>query len=183
MYVSPFRILAGQGIDNEAAHEYLKSHFGVPALSQVTKAQATAAVNAMKVEDDTRQGVIRKLEDRQENELLTDLATVKTGLSLLIINGMTYESRWLLRLIMFFFLRTIMSEKLITFGYFNHQQYGDLVVSDLRARNISTKNVVGYIQPKSRTYIQERSFQRSTNPTKLIANMEKKNLSAHLIKD
>jgi hypothetical protein len=42
-----FRILAGQGIDNEAAHEYLKSHFSVPALSQVTKAQATAAIDEL----------------------------------------------------------------------------------------------------------------------------------------
>jgi hypothetical protein len=42
-----FRILAGQGIDNEAAHEYLKSHFGVEALSQVTKAQATTAIDEL----------------------------------------------------------------------------------------------------------------------------------------
>ncbi len=42
-----FRILAGQGIDNEAAHDYLKGHFGVPALAQVTKAQATAAIDEL----------------------------------------------------------------------------------------------------------------------------------------
>lgn len=42
-----FRILAGQGIDNEAAHEHLKEHFGVPSLAQVTKAQATAAIDEL----------------------------------------------------------------------------------------------------------------------------------------
>lgn len=42
-----FRILAGQGLENEAAHEYLKSHFGVAELAQVTKAQATAAIDEL----------------------------------------------------------------------------------------------------------------------------------------
>lgn len=42
-----FRILAGQGIDSEAAHEFLKEHFGVSSLAQVTKAQATAAIDEL----------------------------------------------------------------------------------------------------------------------------------------
>lgn len=40
-----FRILAGQGLENEAAHDYLKEYFEVTALSQVTKAAATQAID------------------------------------------------------------------------------------------------------------------------------------------
>ncbi len=40
-----FRILAGQGLENEAAHDYLKEYFEVSALSQVTKAAATTAID------------------------------------------------------------------------------------------------------------------------------------------
>lgn len=42
-----FRILAGQGLQNDAAHEYLKEFFGVEALSQVSKARATEAIDQL----------------------------------------------------------------------------------------------------------------------------------------
>jgi hypothetical protein len=42
-----FRILAGQGLQQEAAHEYLKEFFGVEALSQVSKARATEAIDQL----------------------------------------------------------------------------------------------------------------------------------------
>ena len=40
-----FRILAGQGIENDAAHDYLKEYFEVASLQQVTKEQATVAID------------------------------------------------------------------------------------------------------------------------------------------
>lgn len=40
-----FRILAGQGLENEAAHSYLKEYFEVSDLSRVTKQQATVAID------------------------------------------------------------------------------------------------------------------------------------------
>lgn len=42
-----FRILAGQGLENEAAHDYLKEYFEVPSLQQVTKQQATEAIDQL----------------------------------------------------------------------------------------------------------------------------------------
>jgi hypothetical protein len=42
-----FRILAGQGLQQDAAHEYLKEFFGVEALSQVSKARATEAIDQL----------------------------------------------------------------------------------------------------------------------------------------
>jgi len=42
-----FRILAGQGIQGEAAHEYLKDQLGVDELAQVTKTDATALIDRL----------------------------------------------------------------------------------------------------------------------------------------
>jgi len=42
-----FRILAGQGIQGEAAHEYLKDQLGVDELAQVTKTDATAMIDRL----------------------------------------------------------------------------------------------------------------------------------------
>lgn len=42
-----FRILAGQGIQGDAAHDHLKELFGVPALQQVSKADATRAIDEL----------------------------------------------------------------------------------------------------------------------------------------
>jgi len=36
------------------------------------------------------------LEDKEENELLTDLGTIYLGLGILIVNGFSYESNWFL---------------------------------------------------------------------------------------
>lgn len=42
-----FRILAGQGLANEAAHDYLLGYFDVPDLAQVQKQQATEAIDQL----------------------------------------------------------------------------------------------------------------------------------------
>ena len=42
-----FRILAGRGLETEAAHEYLKTTFGVPTLKDVTKADASAVIDEL----------------------------------------------------------------------------------------------------------------------------------------
>jgi hypothetical protein len=42
-----FRILAGRGLETDAAHEYLKKTFGVPTLKEVTKADASAVIDEL----------------------------------------------------------------------------------------------------------------------------------------
>ena len=42
-----FRILAGQGLQGEAAHEYLKDYLCVVSLTEVTKLQATHAIDRL----------------------------------------------------------------------------------------------------------------------------------------
>ena len=40
-----FRLLAGQGVQGDAAHEYLRSHFGVESLATVTRAAAAMLID------------------------------------------------------------------------------------------------------------------------------------------
>jgi len=42
-----FRLLAGQGLEGEAAQEFLKEHLDVSSLKEVTKAQATRAIDRL----------------------------------------------------------------------------------------------------------------------------------------
>lgn len=42
-----FRILADQGKEGEAAHEYLKDHFQVNSLKEVTKLEASQAIERL----------------------------------------------------------------------------------------------------------------------------------------
>ncbi len=42
-----FRILAGQGLQGDAAHEYLQDFLGVTSLREVTKQQATQAIDRL----------------------------------------------------------------------------------------------------------------------------------------
>lgn len=42
-----FRLLAGQGVQGDAALDYLKDHFGVEDLAEVTKAAATALIDEL----------------------------------------------------------------------------------------------------------------------------------------
>ena len=45
-----FRILADQGKEGEEAHEYLKSHFQVKSLKEVTKLEASQAIERLLAE-------------------------------------------------------------------------------------------------------------------------------------
>jgi hypothetical protein len=45
-----FRILADQGKEGEAAHEYLKDHFQVNSLKEVTKLEASQAIERLLAE-------------------------------------------------------------------------------------------------------------------------------------
>ena len=121
-----------------------------------------------------------KLEDTGENELLTDLATINTGLSILIVNGMSYSSFWWLSVILIFFgIRYWHSEQL-SFGYFKPKEYGKHAVSYFTERNISIRDVVGYINPTSRRFVSYVPFLISKQPTAFIKALEKEHIKTVL---
>lgn len=122
-----------------------------------------------------------KLEDVQENELLTDLATINTGLSILILNGMSYSNQWWLTVIVLMLGRLYWKSEQLAFGYFKPKQYGKHALEYFKEKNIKLENIFGYMNPSSRYFVPH-SFTRSKNPTAFIKILEKKRLKNNLFK-
>jgi hypothetical protein len=51
-----FRILAGQGLGTETAHRFLMEYFEVASLSEVTKQQATVAIDDLLKNEEAAHG-------------------------------------------------------------------------------------------------------------------------------
>lgn len=122
-----------------------------------------------------------RLQDTQENELLTDLATINTGLSILILNGMSYSSDWWLTIIMAAFGRIYWREQKLAFGYFKPDEYARHSVSYFNDRSIPVQNFIGYLSPASRHFVPHRSIKRRAS-TEFIRLLEKRHMKANAIK-
>lgn len=102
-----------------------------------------------------------ELDDVQENELLTDLATIELGFGLPVLNGMSYKNSWWLSIILIFvgFMYWKSEEK--AFGYFKSRQYSRLVSEYLKQNNISVRKIYGYLTPGGKHFFGWKPFQRS----------------------
>lgn len=117
-----------------------------------------------------------RMEDELENELLTDLCTIKFGLGLPIINGMSYSNSWFLSILLIFVgILHWRSEKL-SFGYFNPNQYGELCYVNLQEKKLAIEDVGGYIRPSSRTFLSQGIglFWRNKNGSLFISRLTKR---------
>jgi len=122
-----------------------------------------------------------ELEDLQENELMTDLATINTGLSILILNGMSYSSEWFSSIIALMFGFIYWRSQQLAFGYFNPKQYGKHAADYFKENNVMLENVFGFMNPSSRYFIPH-TLIKSKNPTPLIKFLEKRRLKGNLTK-
>lgn len=123
-----------------------------------------------------------KLEDVHENELLTDLATINTGLSILILNGMTYSSQWYVTIIMLAFGRIYWQSEQQAFGYFQPKEYGEHAMRYFYEHNLSAKDIIGYINPTSRHFIHSSFLLRSKGSTDFIKGLEKRHIRLNILK-
>jgi hypothetical protein len=123
-----------------------------------------------------------KLEDVQENELLTDLATINTGLAILILNGMTYSSQWYLTIIMAFFGRIYWRSQQLAFGYFKPKEYGYHAMAYFNEHNLSAQHIIGYLNPTSRHFIPHAPFLKGKNTTEYIKLLDKEHKKSNLKK-
>jgi len=98
------------------------------------------------------------LEDKKENELLTDLGTIYLGLGILVINGMSYKSNWFLTVIGLFAGVLYVNEQKLAFGYFEPRQYAFYLKEYFRRNNIQLKRVAKCIHPKSWHFIGKLPF-------------------------
>ncbi|HPO05669.1 MAG TPA: hypothetical protein PLQ36_01020 [Candidatus Gracilibacteria bacterium] len=95
-----------------------------------------------------------QFEDTLKNEILTDLCTIKFGLGIVILNGMSYSNNWFLTALFFLFGRIYWSSQALSFGYFNPYQYGKLVKENIiQARKLSFKEFSGFVYHKSRVFL------------------------------
>ncbi|MGA2631865.1 MAG: hypothetical protein ABSG54_16840 [Terriglobia bacterium] len=123
-----------------------------------------------------------RLQDTQENELLTDLATINTGLSILILNGMSYSSDWWLTIIMTVFGRIYWRSEELAFGYFKPAEYGDHSLGYFKERNIAVDDIIGYVNPTSRHFIHCHPSLKSRASTQYMKILERQNRRSNIIK-
>lgn len=120
-----------------------------------------------------------------ENELLTDLCTVKFGLGLVVINGMSYSNSWFSSVLLLFVGVLRWSSQTLSFGYYNPHQYGN-VVNDtyLKAKGLQISDFGGYIKPSARGFLPY-SFQdywKLKNKSNLTRHLEKHRFKGNIIK-
>jgi hypothetical protein len=121
-------------------------------------------------------------EDRLENELLTDLATIQVGFGILVLNGMSYSNNWWLSIILIFVgIRYWHSEQL-AFGYFEPKEYGRYALNYFHGMNLSTSDLFNYLNPSSRHFVPHSLFTRSNSPIPYIKKLESQNFKANLLK-
>lgn len=89
------------------------------------------------------------LPDEQENELLTDVATIYLGLGVLVINGMMFRSNWFITIVALFFGVFYVNTAQSSFGYFKSYQYIKYFKDYLVKNNITNGEVGHYIHPKA----------------------------------
>lgn len=113
------------------------------------------------------------LEDRFENETLTDLATIETGLGILTVNGMYKFSHIWLTLIMSMFGFIYWGSEKHGFGYFKPQEYGRHFQDHLNEINLAKQEVGGYINPMSRRIVGLSPFKKYVNSSEYVEFLRK----------
>jgi hypothetical protein len=121
------------------------------------------------------------LEDTQENEQLTDLATIQAGLSVLILNGMSKDTRWLMTIIALCFGMLYWHSEQKAFGYFQPKQYGQQARRYFGEKNIPLHYIIGHVLPAARFFIPGGWRTRAQKKTRIIEMFEKRRLRANLI--
>lgn len=123
-----------------------------------------------------------RLEDTHQNELLTDLATINTGLSILILNGMSYSSDWWITIIVAAFGGIYWRSQELAFGYFKPHEYGQYASAYFAERGIPSRDFIGRLRPASRRFVPHPLSLRLVGSTALIRQLEKRRRRSNAIK-
>lgn len=111
-----------------------------------------------------------------DNEQLTDLATIRSGLSVLILNGMSYSTQWWLSLLLIFAGVFYWRSSTQTFGYFQPAEYGKLAHDHFAKQKIDRDMITSHLNPSSRTFFPHSFYKRHTPANGYIKKLENKRL-------
>lgn len=126
-----------------------------------------------------------EIPERLENERKTDLLTISTGLGVLYVNGMSYESNWYITAIAllagFFF--TAQEKK--WFGYFPPKEYCKHFLSYLKSKNLTESDVMGFIHPKSKHFlpidIQYKKAKKKSDYVSILESQHSQHLTIQIV--
>jgi len=122
-----------------------------------------------------RVGIARQ--DVEENELLTDLASIHAGLGVLMLNGMKQSSDWMITIAALLTGRLYMKEEKRYFGYFDGEDYGNHFVKWLKAKHCAVGQIKGYLHPNARYFVPGVRWVQTKGETDIsIGKLEKKKL-------
>ncbi len=121
-------------------------------------------------------GLNYRLEGRIDNEQLTDMATVYTGLGLVVLNGFAYEgNNWVVTLIglSFGFLHYKTSSR--SFGYYKAEGYAQLLGDYINSNDIDNDYFSGFILPNAVHFLPsdiKSAVRHSETKTELVKSIQ-----------
>lgn len=95
------------------------------------------------------------LPDPAENELLTDLATVETGLGILVLNGFKRVHHWWITIIAVLAGWFLSGQRESSFGYFESRSYTRLLAEYIRIEQISENRFADALLPRARKLLSQ----------------------------
>lgn len=94
-----------------------------------------------------------RLEETLDNEQFTDMATIYTGLGIVVMNGFEYQSGWAVTAIGLMFGRLMVQTSSMSFGYYKPKQYGGMFKSFVDDCKIGYSSFSGYFLPWTRHFL------------------------------
>jgi hypothetical protein len=117
-------------------------------------------------------GLNYRLEGKLDNEQLTDMATIYTGLGLVVLNGFAFEgNNWAITAALLALGAIHYSKKSMSFGYYKPKQYAELLGVYIESNEIDNDIFSGYVLPGANHFLPlaiKVAVKRSGNKTDLV---------------
>lgn len=93
------------------------------------------------------------LEETHDNEQFTDVATIYSGLGILVLNGFSYDSGWVETAIAAMFGALRIRTQTLSFGYYKPKQYAKMFALYLDSHGLSAKDSAPYFLPGTKHFL------------------------------
>jgi len=93
------------------------------------------------------------LEETHDNEQFTDVATIYSGLGILVLNGFSYDSGWGETVVAAMFGALRIHTETLSFGYYKPKQYARMFAKYLGSSGLSAKEAAPYFLPGTKHFL------------------------------